>query len=36
MATGGIDDDAFNAAEPLPLSAQHIQFGEDACRAGDL
>ena len=36
MASGGIDDDTFNAAEPPPVSAQDIQFREDACRAGDL
>jgi hypothetical protein len=34
--SGGVDDGAFNAAKPPPVSAQDIQFGEGTCRAGDL
>jgi hypothetical protein len=36
MASAGIDDDTFNAAEPPPLNAQDIQFREDACGTADL
>jgi hypothetical protein len=36
MTSGGIDDDAFDAAEPPPLSTEDVQFGKGACRTDDL